>query len=63
MILLMYGCFFFNQLVIIIVLSNATVLLTSCFLCMYFLAMYYESDVMLCRAWISFLELGQAPYT
>ena len=28
----------------------------------YFLAMYYENDVMLCCTWSSFSELGQAHY-
>ena len=46
---------FVYQLVIIIVLSDAVVLPGSCFLCMYFLAMYYETDVMLYRAWSLFL--------
>ena len=32
------------------------------FLCMYFLAMYYASGVMLCCAWSSFVEPGQAHY-
>ena len=65
----MYGCseFFvcvcvFYQLVIIFVLSDAIVLPRSCFLCMHFLAMYYESDVKLYCAWSSFLELAQAHY-
>ena len=43
--------------VIIIVLSHATVLPRS-----FFIRMYYETDVMLCSAWSSFLELGQAHY-
>lgn len=30
--------------------------------CCYFLAMYYENEVMLCCTWSSFLELGQAHY-
>ena len=46
----------------IIVLSDAIVLPRSCALCMYFLAMYYEIDVMLYYAWSLFLELGQAHY-
>ena len=32
------------------------------FLCMYLLAMYYAFGVMLCCAWSSFVEPGQAHY-
>ena len=28
----------------------------------FFIPMYYETDVILCSAWSSFLELGQAHY-
>ena len=52
----------FFQLVIIFVLSDAVVLPRSCFLCMYFLATYYESDAILYCVWNSVLELGQARY-
>ena len=52
----------FYQVIIIIGLSDATVLPRSCFLCMYFLAMDYETDMMRYSAWSSFLELGQAHY-
>ena len=34
----------------------------SCFLCMYFLVLFYEPDVMMYCAWSSFLEVGQAHY-
>ena len=52
----------FYQLVIIIVLSGATVLPRSWFLCTFFLAVDYETDMMRYSAWSSFLELGQAHY-
>ena len=54
----------FYQLVITIVLSGAAVLLLprSCFLCMFFVAMDYETDVIRYSAWSSFLELGQVHY-
>ena len=54
--LLMYSIF--HIFLIIFVLPDATVLSRSYFLHMYFLSMYYESDVMLYCAGSSFLEMG-----
>ena len=48
----------FHKFLIIFVLPDATILSRSYFLYMYFLSMYYESDVMLYCAGSSFLEMG-----